>query len=76
MTEIPASLVFACDVCGKKHTEQLVRGRDAAKTPQNWMRLHIDGSGTRWSYPGKAVEKLLCESCGEKTLQAIERVEP
>lgn len=74
--EVPKSYVYTCDLCGAEHVQENAGGHYSNSTPPDWMKLMVGGNGRRWSYPGEPINKLLCESCGERTLQAIERVEP
>lgn len=74
--EIPKSYHYTCDLCGAKHVQQNANGHYENSTPPDWMRLRVDSNGTRFSYPAQPLDKLLCTSCGERTLSAIERVEP
>ncbi len=74
--EIPKSYRYTCDLCGANHVQEHANGHYTNSVPPDWMRLKILGNGKRWSYPAEPLDKLLCESCGELTLKAIERVEP
>jgi hypothetical protein len=70
---IPASIVHTCDVCKVEHSSVKRYHND---TPPDWMLLRITSNGNKLSYSGDPVEKLLCTGCGERTMKAIEAVEP
>ena len=66
--EIPRRFQHVCDCCGVSEID------DGEPRPEHWMTLTAEARGI--SYAGKTITKLLCPSCGEATLQSIERVEP
>jgi hypothetical protein len=66
--EIPKSYVHACQCCG---VEEI---RSDASRIQKWCLLTFEQ--TFVGYADERITKLLCPDCGERTLKAIERVEP
>lgn len=74
--EIPKSYEYSCDLCGAVHVQRNANGQYTNSTPPDWLLLRMDSNGKRFSYPAEPMRKLLCTTCGERTLQAIERVEP
>jgi Zn finger protein HypA/HybF involved in hydrogenase expression len=67
---IPQTVEFTCDCCAAQATEA------KARLPKDWMRLHMECNGSRLSYPQEPLDKVLCPDCGERTIKAIEHVEP
>jgi len=65
--EIPRSFLYVCDACGHEHRQENAQGHYTESVPPHWSRLRIRESASDNEY-------LLCESCGIRTILAINRV--
>lgn len=69
--EIPATKEWCCDLCRKTVID--------TSRPKYWANLHLQQDA--YDYQGAAVadasvKRLLCDSCREKVMNAINSVKP
>jgi len=69
--EISKSYIFICDGCRKEHRQEHLR------RPSHWMKFILERNAL--DYQGHAVadgtiKRLLCDVCGEKIGEAINKV--
>lgn len=74
---IPKSLEYVCDRCDEKHIHENANGHHPDETrPPDWAQLRLarrryDAQGV--VLPDACVDKLLCPTCAEDIVLAVNR---
>jgi hypothetical protein len=72
--EIPRAFEYACDVCGKSHTQENAGGHYTDSRPRFWARLIIKQDAHDFQGQPVAdgsIERLLCDDCRAGVVAAI-----
>lgn len=77
--EIPRAFKYTCDLCGVSHLQENAGGHYANSRPDEWATFKLECTGEAWNGARgavKDVKRLLCPSCRDKVVEAINGVKP